>query len=86
MHFQVVSIFDSAAGVYSRPAFVPSTGVAIRDFTDEVNRKADDNQLSKHPEDFSLYLLAAFDDNNGVFSGDDSFPQVLVRGKDVVRA
>ena len=47
----VVSVQDRASGVFMRPFFVAHRNVAIRDFTDEVNRKADDNQLSKHPDD-----------------------------------
>ena len=36
----VVSIKDRAAEVFNRPAFVPHRNVAVRDFTDEVNRVA----------------------------------------------
>lgn len=78
----VVSVQDRASGVFMRPFFVPHRNIAIRDFTDEVNRKADDNQLSKHPDDFDLYLLGQFDDNTGVFTSENG-PVVLVRAKDV---
>lgn len=63
----VVSIFDAAAGVYSRPVFVQSRGVAMRSFSDEVNREAADNEVNKHPGDFSLHMLAEFDDETGCF-------------------
>jgi len=78
----VISVKDRAADVYNRPFFVPHRNVAIRDFTDEVNRDVADNQLSKHPDDFDLYLLGLFDDNAGCFITEDT-PVVLVRGKDV---
>jgi hypothetical protein len=81
IHF-VISVKDRAADVYNRPFFVPHRNVAIRDFTDEVNRSAVDNQLSKHPDDFDLYLLGQFDDNAGFFVMEE-IPVVLVRGKDV---
>lgn len=81
----VVSVKDRASDVFSRPFFVPHRNVAVRDFTDEVNRSASDNQLNKHPDDFDLYLLGQFDDASGAFirAGE---PVVLVRGKDVVQS
>ncbi len=79
----VISVKDRAADIFNRPFFVPHRNVAIRDFTDEVNRKADDNQLSKHPDDFDLYLLGQFDDNTGKFIQLED-PVVLVRAKDVL--
>ena len=78
----VVSVKDRAADVFNRPFFVPHRNVAIRDFTDEVNRAAADNQLNKHPDDFDLYLLGQFDDSKGIFVSEE--PVVLVRGKDVI--
>lgn len=80
----VVSVKDRAADVFNRPFFVPHRNVAIRDFTDEVNRVAGDNQLNKHPDDFDLYLLGEFDDARGVVLNSD--PQVLVRAKDVLQS
>jgi hypothetical protein len=84
MHLFVVCVKDRAAEVFNRPFFVPHRNVAIRDFTDEVNRAAADNQLNKHPDDFDLYLLGEFNDNTGEFS--ISTPQVLVRAKDVLQS
>jgi len=84
MHLFVVCVKDRAAEVFNRPFFVPHRNVAIRDFTDEVNRAAADNQLNKHPDDFDLYLLGEFNDNTGEFS--ISTPQVLVRAKDVMQS
>ena len=84
LHF-IVSIKDRAAEVFNRPFFVPHRNVAIRDFTDEVNRSAVDNQLNRHPDDFDLYLLGQFDDNQGSFAMEE-VPVVLVRGKDVLQS
>jgi hypothetical protein len=82
LHF-VVSVRDRAAEVFNRPFFVPHRGVAVRDFTDEVNRSAPDNALNKHADDFDLYLLGTFDDGAASFQLEDP-PVVLVRGKDVL--
>lgn len=64
----VVSIRDRVADCFSRPVFTQTEGTAIRSFTDEVNRPAADNELGKHPEDFDLYLVGVFDDQDGSFA------------------
>ena len=80
----VVSVKDRAADVFNRPFFVPHRNVAIRDFTDEVNRVAADNQLNKHPDDFDLYCLGEFDDSVGSLINNQ--PVILVRAKDVLQS
>ena len=65
MKMVICSIRDSAADAYGRPFFLPSVGVAIRSFTDEVNRPSEDNQIYQHPEDFDLFELGEFDDTTG---------------------
>lgn len=82
----VCSVFDSALGAYSRPFFVPSTGMAVRSFSDEVNRPGEDNPMFAHSEDFVLFQLAQFDDFDGTFDDGGSPPIMLVRAKDVKRA
>jgi len=67
MKLILCSVKDRAADAYGRPMFVPSSGVAIRSFSDEINRNADDNQLHNHPDDFDLYEFRVFDDNSGLF-------------------
>lgn len=85
MRRYVCAVFDSAALAYGQPFFVPAIGSALRSFTDEVNRKAQDNALAMHPEDYTLHMLGTFDDERGVFDQTgDAEPRVLARGKDVV--
>ena len=67
MKYVVVTVFDRAAGAYSRPAYVGAVGLAVRSFQDEVNRDAPDNELFKHPDDFDLYHLGHWDDVGGTF-------------------
>lgn len=82
----VCAVFDSATRLYGQPFFVAHVGAALRSFVDEVNRKASDNQLSLHPEDFTLFHLADFDDETGGFSEGDRGLVALARGKDVVHS
>lgn len=82
MKLVLCSVKDRAADAYGRPMFVPSVGVAIRSFSDEVNRKDVENQLFNHPDDFDLYELGEFDDNTGLFALHEQ-PKLLSLGKQV---
>lgn len=83
MKLHILSVKDNAAQIFGRPFYSQSTGAAIRNFVDEVNRPAEDNQLYKHPEDFDLYSVGTFNDETCEFNL-FAFPKVLTRGKDVV--
>ena len=78
----ICTVKDRAADAYGRPMFVPSAGVAIRSFSDEINRNNADNQLFNHPDDFDLYELGEFDDNSGLFSLHEQ-PKLLSLGNQV---
>ena len=82
MKLTLCTVKDRAADAYGRPMFVPSTGIAIRSFSDEINRAAEDNQMYNHSDDFDLYELGEFDDNTGLFSLHDQ-PKLLTLGKQV---
>ncbi|WNK13890.1 MAG: nonstructural protein [Microvirus sp.] len=76
----VCAVYDHATEAYGAPFFVPHRGAALRSFNDEVNRKAEDNQLYMHASDFSLWQLAYFDELTGRFT--DAVER-LSRGSDV---
>lgn len=80
----VCSVADSASALFGQPVFVPAPGAALRSFSDEVNRRADDNVLNKHPDDYTLWFIAEFDDETGAFSLPEGGPRVLARGKDLI--
>lgn len=82
MKIEIVAMYDSAAQMFGRPFFVQTVGIAIRSFSDEIQRQAPDNDLFKHPDDFTLYHLGAFDDSLGAFSLPEQ-PVMLIRGKDL---
>lgn len=82
MNQVIVSVKDTAAQAFGRPVFVPSIGVAMRSFRDEVNRKDSTEDLARHPDDFELYELATFDDATGVIVMLPE-PRMVARAKDL---
>lgn len=82
MKLEMLAIHDRAADAYGRPMFLPSIGVGIRSFSDEVNRSDKDNNLYMHPDDFDLFHLGTFDDISGQFVIFD-LPQQVAIGKQV---
>ncbi|AXH74109.1 MAG: nonstructural protein [Microviridae sp.] len=67
MRYKVFSIRDRATAVYGQPFYSATVGAAVRMFSDEINRKDENSNLYKHPEDFDLYMFGTFDDNTGEF-------------------
>lgn len=85
MLLEVVSIFDKQLGAYSQPSFVASKGVALRSFTDQVNSSSSPMHL--HPEDYSLFRIAQFDDVSGEFiplSSDGLCVELIINAIDCV--
>jgi hypothetical protein len=81
-----MAVKDRAIGSFNRPFFVPSIPMAVRSFTDEVNRVAPDNQMAAHPEDFELWYLGNFNEDSGVFGVlDPDGLRVVSRAQDVVK-
>lgn len=81
MKYSVLSVKDRAIDAFNRPMFVPTVGVAIRSFTDECNKK--DSELNAHPEDYDLYEIGSWDDQNAVYTPLES-PRVVSRAQDIV--
>lgn len=76
----IVAVKDRAAETFGRPMFVPAIGVALRSFSDEINRNDPNNQLYNHPDDFDLYELGSFDDSTAEFQIKNN-PELLILGK-----
>lgn len=64
MKSNVYSIYDSAAKAFTTPFFLPTDGMAIRAFQGNVNSK-EDNNISLHPDQFTLYKIGEWDDQRG---------------------
>jgi hypothetical protein len=69
MKLNVYSIFDSAAKAYTSPFFMHNDGLAIRAFQDNVNAEQENN-ISKHPDHFTLFKIGEFDDVTGEIKTD----------------
>ena len=63
MKLLVFSVFDDKAGVYGTPIFVNTRGVAVRSFSDAVQKEG--SEFHKHAGDYKLYFLGEFDNCSG---------------------
>lgn len=81
MVLYMVAVKDRAMDMFNRPFFVPHRNAGIRSFADEVNRP--ESEMFKHPDDYDLYYLDAWDETTGLTTDRPDFPELLVRGKDV---
>lgn len=77
----VCCIRDAAADYYNTPVFLRSAGLAVRTFTQEVNRPGEDNPLYMHPNDHDLYTLGSYNPETAEFVLET--PRILARGRDV---
>lgn len=83
MIIKIICVRDRAANVYGTPYFAAALGQAIRGFADEINRNEQGNTLSQHPEDFDLYHLGEYNDQDGSFTC--HAPRMIAVGKDQKR-
>jgi len=65
MKLKLFTVYDSKIGAFAQPFFMQSKGQALRSWMDVVNDKS--TQFCKHPEDFTLFEIAEYDDSNGKF-------------------
>ena len=81
MLLKVCAVKDSAADAFGRPFFVPTIGLAMRSFIDEVNNR--ESPFNAHPDDYTLYEIGDFDDNTGLLFSLDT-PRQVMRGKEAL--
>lgn len=62
MVHKMFTVYDTAAKAYLPPFFLPRVEMAQRIFADAVN--SDSHQFGKHPADYTLFLIAEFDDEH----------------------
>ncbi len=61
----IFTVYDEKAAVFLPPFVVPTLGLAKRAFGDCIN--SSEHQFGKHPGDYSLFLLAEFEDTTAEF-------------------
>lgn len=66
MIVHMYSIYDKVTGAFMHPFYARSRGEAIRSFSDAANDEK--SQLSRHVNDYSLYIVGEFDDASGVIT------------------
>lgn len=65
MKHLVFTVYDVKAEAYLRPFFVPTRGIATRTFENEVLNP--ESLMYNNPEDYTLFEIASFDDDNATF-------------------
>jgi len=63
MKLKIYAIIDYKVGAFMRPFFAQSNGEALRIWEDSVNDQK--SGFFKHPSDYCLYELGAFDPIGG---------------------
>lgn len=61
----VFAVYDSKLGAFLHPFLVPTVQVALRVFSAGSNDPT--SQLCRHPEDFTLFQIAEWDDSSGIY-------------------
>ncbi len=64
MILNIFTIFDSKAGAYLPPFYLPQTGMALRTFADCINDAQ--HSFSKHPEDYTIMAIGTWDDTTAL--------------------
>ncbi len=63
MIHKIFTIYDTQAKAYHIPFYMHQVGMAVRVFHDMANDP--EHQFGKHPEDYSLYQIGVYDDEDG---------------------
>ena len=75
---KVVVIRDIKADLWFNPLVVTSVGGAVRSFGDECVNKRENNPLADHPEDYELYELGDWNEQQGSFTLHEKPKQIAV--------
>jgi hypothetical protein len=66
MKLNVYAIYDNAIQAFAQPFFMQTDGLAVRAFQDMVNAQ-EENNISLHPDQFTLFKLSQYEDQTGAF-------------------
>lgn len=68
MIIKAFAVYDTKALCYGQPFFSPTSGAAVRMFSDLANDKQ--SSVNKHPTDYILMEIGIYDDQNGQLSSE----------------
>lgn len=66
MILKIYTVFDSKAEAYIQPFFSTTKGLALRSFQEALSDS--NTNISKYPEDFTLFELGEFDQQTSKFN------------------
>lgn len=79
---QIMCVRDAKSDMFGNPFFCNAVGEAIRSFTTEINRAEVNNTMYSYPEDFSLYHIGVFDEQDGTMNP-FPLPKMILQGDQV---
>lgn len=82
MILKMYTVRDSKSEIYNAPFFQKTHGEAERSFRQMCNDEK--TMPAKYPEDFDLWYLGEYDDNNGKIETIDT-PQHVIKGVECVK-
>lgn len=78
---KIYAVKDLAVQCFGNPFVVRAQGEALRSFQDEVNNDNGNSAIAKHPEDYELFCIGEYDEQNGIIH--PITPDLTVRAKDL---
>lgn len=82
MILNLYSIYDLKAGVYNTIFTQLNDSVAQRSFIQLL--KDANSSISLSPEDYVLYCVGSFDDNQGFIDNSADYPRLVFSGKSLL--
>lgn len=82
MILNLYSIYDLKAGVYNTIFSQLNDAVAQRSFIQLL--KDTNSSISLSPEDYCLYCVGSFDDNQGFIDNSSDYPRLVFSGKSIL--
>lgn len=70
MLMSVFTVYDSKIAAYLPPFFMQTPGAAIRAISDCMMDK--NHQFAAHPEDYTLFYLGTFDNENAQYAMEET--------------
>ncbi len=70
MKTNIYSIYDTASGIYQKIIQARADGEVMREFQNMCDDES--HPVGQHPEDYSIFRLGQFNDQDGFITNDDN--------------